>query len=63
MSTCKGLETPGMIHEYDVSSHEIAEIMSKEEAAKYRSTAAKLNYLSLSRKVPKYCSKAQLPFT
>ena len=37
--------------------------MSKEEASKYRSTASKLNYLSLDRKVPKYCSQAQIPFT
>ena len=36
MSTSNGLKTPGMIDEYDVSSHEIAEFMSKEEAAKYR---------------------------
>ena len=47
MSTSDGLETPGMIDECDVSSHEIAEFMSKEKAAKYRRTAAKLNYLSL----------------
>ena len=46
-STSNGLETSGMIDEYDVSSHEIAEFMSKEEAAKYRRTAAKFNYLSL----------------
>ena len=47
MSNSFGLETPGMIDEYDVSSHENAEFMSKEEAAKYRRTAAKLNYLPL----------------
>ena len=35
------------VDEYDVSSHEIAEFMSKEEAVKKRRTAAKLNYLSL----------------
>ena len=44
MSTSHGLETPDMIDEYDASTHEMAEFMSKEEAAKYRRTAAKLNY-------------------
>ena len=57
MSTCYGLETPGMIDEYDVSSHENAEFMSKEEAAKYRRTAAKLNYLSLDNPMIAFASK------
>ena len=35
MSTSNGLETSDLIDEYDVSSHEIEEFMSKEEAAKY----------------------------
>ena len=48
MLTSNGLETPGMIDEYDVSSHEIAE----------------LHVQGGGRKVPKNCcSKAQLPFT
>ena len=57
MSTSNGLETPGLIDEYDVSSHEIAEFMSKEEAAKYRRTAAKLNYLSLDNPMIAFASK------
>ena len=57
MSTSDGLETPGMIDECDVSSHEIAEFMSKEEAAKYRRTAAKLNYLSLDNPMIAFGSK------
>ena len=46
-----------MIDEYDVSSHEIAEFMSKEEAARYRRTAAKLNYLSLDNPMTAFASK------
>ena len=57
MSTSFGLETPGLIDEYDVSSHEIAEFMSKEEAAKCRRTAAKLNYLSLDNPMIAFASK------
>ena len=57
MSTSNGLETPGLIDEYDVSSHEIAEFMSKEEAAKCRRTAAKLNYLSLDNPMIAFASK------
>ena len=57
MSTSNGLETSGMIDEYDVSSHEIAEFMSKEEAAKYRRTAAKLNYLPLNNHMIAFCVK------
>ena len=34
MSTSNGLETLGLVDEYDVSSHEIAEFMSTEVAAK-----------------------------
>ena len=60
MSTSNGSETPGMIDEYDVSSHEIAEFMSKEEAAKYRKTAAKLNYLSLDNPMIAFASKEAL---
>ena len=60
MSTSNGSETPGMIDEYDVSSHEIAELMSKEEAAKYRKTAAKLNYLSLDNPMIAFASKEAL---
>ena len=56
MSTSSGLESPGMIDEYDVSSHDIAEFMSKEEAAKYRITAAKLNYLSLDNPMIAFAS-------
>ena len=41
--------------EYDVSR--IAEFMSKEEAAKYRRTAAKLNYLSLDNPMIAFASK------
>ena len=33
MLSSSGLETPGMIDEYDMSSHVNAEFMSKEEAA------------------------------
>ena len=57
MSTSFGLETPGLIVECDVSSHEIAEFMSKEEAAKCRRTAAKLNYLSLDNPMIAFASK------
>ena len=57
MSTSNGLETLGMIDEYDVSSHEIAEIMSKEEVAKYRRTAAKLNYFSLDNPMIAFAPK------
>ena len=57
MSTSYGLETPGLIDEYDVRSHEIAEFMSKEETAKYRRTAAKLNYLSLDNPMIAFASK------
>ena len=46
-----------MIDGYDVSSHEIAEFMSKEEAAKYRRTAAKLNYLSFDNPMIAFASK------
>ena len=52
-----GLETLGMIDEYDVSSHEIADFMSKEEAAKCRRTAAKLNYLSSDNPMIAFASK------
>ena len=37
-----------MIDEYDVSNHEIAEFMSKQEAEKYQRTAAKLNTFHLT---------------
>ena len=47
MSTSNSLETPGLIDDYEVSSHEIAEVTSKEAAARYRRTVAKLNYHSL----------------
>ena len=57
MSTSNGLETLGMIDEYDVSSHEIAEFMSKEEAAKCRRSAAKLNYLSPDNPMIAFASK------
>ena len=57
MPTSNGLETPGMIGEYDVSSHEIAQFMSKEEAEKYQRTAAKLNYLSLDYPMIAFASK------
>ena len=57
MSTSNGLETPVMIDEYDVSSHEIAEFMSKVEAAKYRRTAAKLHYLSHDNPMIAFASK------
>ena len=57
MSTSNGLETLGMIDKYDVSSHEIAEFMSKEEAAKCRRTAAKLNYLSPGNPMIAFASK------
>ena len=57
MLTSSGLETLGMIDEYDVSSHGNAEFMSKEEAAKSRRTAAKLNYLSLDNPMIAFASK------
>ena len=57
MSTSNGLETLGMIGEYDVSSHGIAEIMSKEEVAKYRRTAAKLNCFSLDNPMIAFAPK------
>ena len=43
----KEADTPGMTDEYDVQSFLNADFMSKEFAAKYRRTAAKLNYLAL----------------
>ena len=43
----KEVETPGMTEEYDVQSFLNADLTSKESAAKYRRTAAKLNYLAL----------------
>ena len=52
MSTSNGLETPGMI-DYDVSSHEIAEFMSKEEAAKYHMIAFASKEASRSMSSPK----------
>ena len=47
MCESKAVETPGITDEYDVQSHLDAYLMSKEYAAKYRRTAAKLNYLTL----------------
>ena len=44
MREAKEVETPGMTDEYDVQSLLNADLMSKESAAKYRRTAAKLNY-------------------
>ena len=55
--TSTGLEAPGLIDKYDVSSHEIAEFMSKEEAARYRRVGAKLNYLSLDNPMIDFASK------
>ena len=43
----KEVETPGMTDEYNVQSFLTADLMGKESAAKYRRSAAKLNYLAL----------------
>ena len=53
----KEVETPGMTEEYDVQSFLNADLMSKESAAKYRRTAAKLNYLALDNPLVAFASK------
>ena len=57
--TCeaKEVETPGMTDEYDVQSFLSADLMSKESAAMYRRTAAKLNYLALDNSLIAFASK------
>ena len=57
LSTSTGLEAPNLIDMYDVSSHEIAEFMSKEEAVRYQRIAAKLNYLSLDNPMIAFASE------
>ena len=47
MCEAKEVETPGMNDECDVQSYLNDDLMSKESAAKYQRTAAKLNYLAL----------------
>ena len=47
MCEAKEVEMPGMTEVYDVQIFLNADLMSKESAAKYRRTAAKLNYLAL----------------
>ena len=46
---CKAseVETPGVTDEYDVHSCLNADFMRKEPAARYRRTAAQLNYMTL----------------
>ena len=57
MREAKEVETPGMTDEYDVQSLLNADLMSKESAAKYRRTAAKLNYLALDNPLIAFASK------
>ena len=57
MCEAKEAETPGMTEEYDVQSFLNADLMSKESAAKYRRTAAKLNYLALDNPLIAFASK------
>ena len=51
------VETPGMTEEYDVQSFLNADFMSKESAAMYRRTAAKLNYLALDNPLIAFASE------
>ena len=57
MREAKEVETPGMTDEYDMQSLLNADLMSKESAAKYRRTAAKLNYLALGNPLIAFASK------
>ena len=57
MREANEVETPGMTDEYDVQSLLNADLMSKESAAKYRRTAAKLNYLALDNPLIAFASK------
>ena len=57
MCAAKVIETPGMTDEYDVQSFPNADLMSKESAAKYRRSAAKLNYLALDNPWTAFASK------
>ena len=57
MCAAKVVETPGMTDEYDVQSFPNADLMSKESAAKYRRTAANMNYLALENPWTAFASK------
>ena len=57
MREAKEVETPGMTDEYEVQSLLNADLMSKESAAKYRRTVAKLNYLALDNPLIAFESK------
>ena len=57
MCEAKEVETPCMTDEYDVPSFLNADLISKESAAKYRRTAAKLNYLALDNPLIAFASK------
>ena len=57
MCEAKEVETPGMTDECDVQSFLNVDFMSKESAAKYRRTAAKLNYLALDNPLIAVASK------
>ena len=57
MCESKEADTPGMTDEYDVQSFLNADFMSKEFAATYRRTAAKLNYLALDNPMIAFASK------
>ena len=57
MCEAKQVETLGMNDEYDVQSHLSADFMSKESAAKYRRTAAKLDCVALDNPLIAFASK------
>ena len=57
MREAQEVETPGMTDEYEVQSLLNADLMSKESAAKYRRTAAKLNHLALDHPLIAFASK------
>ena len=58
MSTSNGLETPGLIDEYDVSSHEICRAhVPRRMPQSTEEVQQKLNYLSLANPMIAFCVK------
>ena len=57
MCEAEEVEMPGMTGEYDAQSFLNADHKSKESAAKYRRTAAKLNYLARDNPLMAFASK------